>query len=335
MYLEIFVVIFVGLCFLFAWVTKPRLNPLVDPKNIKEENLTVLKKYLHQSERKVANLIEGTEASIQFVNPDNPKTTDLVFMYVHGFSATWKETDPVASNLAQRFNANLIQCRIAGHGTGPQGMKATAEDWITSLNHQAELASKIGRNIVVIGVSTGAPLAIWLATKSVIKTQISSLLFMSPNFRIRPGIGFLLTWPITSQLIRLFFAGRYRSWVPANQEQAKYWTTRQPISALIEMQKTVDWANSQKLEALNIPIATMYMERDPTINSKAAINTHGRFPNKYNRLIRVEPDGEAPDHVFCGQICGPQRTEWTINAFELFLKTLPEELLLRNGNENP
>ncbi len=197
------------------------------------------------------------------------------------------------------------------------------------MNRQSEIASNIGRNIVIIGVSTGAPLAVWLATKSAIKQQVTALLFMSPNFKIRPRIGFLLTWPFTSHLIRILLAGRYRSWVPANEEQAKYWTTRQPISALIEMQKTVDWANRQDLEAIDIPLATMYMENDPTINSAAAKTAHNRFPNDHNQLIRVKPEGMAPDHVFCGQICGPHRTDWTIDSFELFLKGLPEKLLFR------
>ena len=315
--------------FLFFWLTKPRLKPTVYSNGIEEQNLSILAKNLHQSETDTANLIEGTEASIQFHNPDNPEATDLVFMYVHGFSATWKETDPVASALANRFSANLLQCRIAGHGTGPEGMKATAEDWIQSLNRQGEIAANIGRNIIIIGVSTGAPLAIWLATKSTIKQQTTALLFMSPNFKIRPGVGFLLTWPFTSHLIRILLAGRYRSWVPANEEQAKYWTTRQPISALIEMQKTVDWANRQALESIDIPLATMYMENDPTINSAAARTVHNRFPNEHNQLIPVEPEGQAPDHVFCGQICGPHRTDWTVNTFELFLKNLPENLLFR------
>ncbi len=322
------ILLILGLVFL--WITKPRLDPKVHSEEIEEQDLSILEKNLRQSEYQTANLIEGTEANIQFANPDNPQATELAFMYIHGFSATWKETDPVASTLARRFNANLLQCRIAGHGTGPEGMKATAEDWIRSLNHQGQIASRLGRNIIIIGVSTGAPLAIWLATQSIIKKQVSSLLFMSPNFKIRPGIGFLLTWPITAHLIRLLLAGRVRSWVPANEEQAKYWTTQQPISALIEMQKTVDWANRQKLELVDIPLATMYMENDPTINSAAAKTVHNRFPNQHNKLIRVEPEGMAPDHVFCGQICGPHRTDWTINAFEVFLRNLPEKLLFRN-----
>ena len=330
MELNIVAAILVILGVLLLWLTKPTLNPKVVSKKVEKLNLEDLKKTLDNSESETVNLIQGTEAHIQFATPEAPQTTDLVFMYVHGFSATWKETDPVASTLAKRFGANLLQCRIAGHGTGPEGMKATAEDWIASLNYQAEIAAQLGRNIIIIGVSTGAPLAIWLSTQSLIKNQVTALLFMSPNFKIKPGIGALLTWPITSHLIRLLFAGRYRSWVPANEEQARFWTTRQPISALIEMQQVVDWANKQSLESIQIPLATMYMGNDPTVNSTAAIRAHNRFSNAYNKLIKVELEGDAKDHVFCGDICGPQRTNWTISSFESFLKNLPDEILTPN-----
>ena len=318
--------ILVSLSFLsstmYFWITRPLLKVSLENGEVVSGGLKKLKQDLHSSEKKVSNLVPGAEATVEFNNPRNPEKTELVFMYVHGFSATWRETAPVTKSLARSFSANILQCRLAGHGTGPEGMRCSAEDWVLSLNQQAKIAEKLGRKIIVIAVSTGAPLAIWLATQSEVKEKLACLLFMSPNFKIRPGLGFLLTAPFFSQLIRFFFAGRYRSWVPATEDQAKFWTTKQPISALIEMQKVVDWANSQNLESLEIPLATLYMPNDPTINSRKAISTHNRFSNEKNQLAAVGIDGNKPDHVFCGDICGKHRTKWTINYFESFLTKL-------------
>ena len=304
------------------WTTRPRLNPHLKSNLTLPLGLEELKQELYDSERRTPNLIPGTEATIDFANPSNPTKTDLVFMYVHGFSASWRETAPVAETLAKSFRANILQCRLAGHGTGPEGMKCSAEDWLLSLDRQAQIAEQLGEKIVVIAVSTGAPLSVWLATHSAIKAKLACLLFMSPNFKIRPNLGFLLTGPVFSQLIKLLFGGRYRSWVPANEEQAKFWTTKQPMSALVEMQKVVDWANAQDLESLEIPLATLYMPNDPTINARAAMRTHKRFSNVKNELTAVAIDGDKPDHVFCGDICGEHRTQWTTEYLENFLTKL-------------
>jgi len=304
------------------WATRPRLNPHLQNSQTPPSELEQLKQDLHESELKTPNLVPGTEATIGFADPDNPAKTELVFMYVHGFSATWRETAPVAETLAKSFGANILQCRLSGHGTGPEGMKCSAEDWLLSLDRQAQIAERLGKKIVAIAVSTGAPLSVWLATHSAIKEKLGCLLFLSPNFKIRPNLGFLLTGPFFSQLIKLLFAGRYRSWVPANEDQAKFWTTKQPMSALIEMQKVVDWANAQDLESVEIPLATLYMPNDPTINARAAIRAHKRFSNVKNELTAVAIDGDKPDHVFCGEICGEHRTQWTTKYLENFLTKL-------------
>ena len=58
-------------------------------------------------------------------------------------------------------------------------MKCSAEDWLLSLDRQAQIAEQLGEKIVVIAVSTGAPLSVWLATHSAIKAKLACLLFMS------------------------------------------------------------------------------------------------------------------------------------------------------------
>ena len=313
------------LLILYAWASRPKLNPEVDCDPPEPGTPQKLKQRLEESERLTPNLVEGAGASVHFANPDDPQVTKLVFLYVHGFSATWRETAPVTDQLAGRFDANSLHCRIAGHGTGTQGMKASAEDWLASLKKQAEIASLLGEKMIVVGVSTGAPLSVWLSKQTSIKDKIAGLLFMSPNFKIRPGLGFLLTSPLPSLILRAIFSKRYRSWEPMNEEQAKYWTTRQPLSAVIEMQKVVDWANLQDLSDFKMPLATIYMPNDPTINSEAAIKAHNEWGATHKMLKPVEPDGEAIEHVFCGDICGPNRTQWTVDVFARFLEDMPDE----------
>ena len=145
------------------------------------EHLTDLATWLRERELAVGNVIPGAEACIQFANPIAPARTALAFVYVHGFSATWPETAPVTGRLAAAFGANVLQTRLAGHGTEPESLATPAEAWLTSLHEAWQIAGHLGDRVVIVATSTGAPLAIWLARLPGVADRLHALLFMSPN----------------------------------------------------------------------------------------------------------------------------------------------------------
>ena len=81
---------------IISWTTRPRLNPHLKSNLTLPLGLEELKQELYDLECRTPDLIPGTEATVDFADPANPTKTDLVFMYVHGFSASWRETAPVA-----------------------------------------------------------------------------------------------------------------------------------------------------------------------------------------------------------------------------------------------
>lgn len=283
------------------------------------DNLDDLSAWLNAREAAVPGLIDGAGACISFANPDNPQPTALCFIYIHGFSATWPETAPVTEKLAKRFDANVLQARLAGHGTEPHTMVTPAENWLKSMAETWEIASQLGHKVVIVATSTGAPLSIWLASQEQVENRIHALLFMSPNFKIQSRFDFLLTAPLSRYWIH-HLLGRQRSWVPVNDAQAKYWTYQYSTLALIEMQKAVDWVKRQQLGKMRTPLAVMYMKNDPTISPQAAMRKFVHWGSTHKRLIPVEIDGDAPDHVFCGDIVGPHRTDWVVDQFTRFLR---------------
>lgn len=268
-------------------------------------------------------VIEGTDARIEWA--DGPGVTDLCFLYVHGFSATRQEIAPVPERIASHFHANAVYTRLAGHGLAENAMEATAEHWLQSLVDSWEVASQVGKKVVVIATSTGAPLCIWLNEHIARRDQVHAFIFLSPNFKVRNPFGFLLTWPWAEQWVP-YIIGREHSWEPATLQVAKYWTHRYGSQAIIEMQKVVDWTRKLEPNSGKLPLATFYMEGDPTVNHGAAVDFHERWDSDHKALHRVDIDIEVPQHVFVGDISAPQRNDWCVDASIKFVESLPDSI---------
>jgi len=309
---------------LLVFLLGPRLklNASLPPRRAPEAaDPMALQDWLQQEEADIPELIEGTEAHIQWYNPERPERTPLVFFYIHGFSATWQETAPVTEHLASHFHANVLQGRVAGHGFHDKGMEVPATDWLQSVRDQWDIASQLGDKVVVVATSTGAPLSVWLTQLPEAKDQIHAFLFMAPNFQVRNPAAKLLTWPWAKYWIQLII-GKTHRWEPESEAQGKYWTFEYTTRALMEMQSVVDWFQHQPLSHHQIPLAVMYMRNDPVISPKAAVDSFNAWGAEHKSLMPVEINGDEAQHVFVGNITAPHRTDWVVERFTDFLESL-------------
>ena len=307
----------VGVVIIFG--PRPKLDGSPREHRIPDLPVDQLDTWLKDQESKVSNLVEGAGAHIQWADPSTKQRTPLAFLYLHGFSATWPETAPVTQNIAQHFSSNVVQARIAGHGEGPDGMLTAAEDWLQSVADQFELTQRIGERVVIIATSTGAPLATWLAAQPRHATDIHACVFMSPNFRIRNPFGFLLTWPWSKHWIQTILGKEYKG-EPVSDEETNCWTQQYSTLALIEMQKTVDWAKIQSYENIKVPVMMMYMKNDGTVHPPTAVRVFDRWGSPSKELISVPIDEDAREHVFVGDITAPHRVDWCVSTLITFLE---------------
>ncbi len=286
------------------------------------QQIAELADWVAQREGRVAALVEGAEARIQWADAAAPAPTALVFLYIHGYSATWRETAPVTERLARHFGANAFQMRLAGHGTGAAGLEShSASDWLYSVREAWEIAAQLGDRVIIVATSTGAPLAVWLSQLPAVDQRLHALLFMSPNFRVRNAMTRVLTWP-WSRYWLTWVAGERHSWEPMNAEQARYWTTQSSIWPLQQMQAVVDWFQRQDLSRQRTPLALMYMRNDDVISPPAAVAGFEAWGAGQKTLIPVELDGDKVEHVFAGDITAPHRVAWTVAQFIGFLEEL-------------
>ena len=304
----------------FRYAPRPKLDAISrQPRVPKGLNPGDLEDWLYADEAQQNNVIKDAEACILWAERRTP--TEFCVLYIHGFSASRQEISPVPEKISEMLSANLVCARLAGHGLSRQPMQASAEDWLQSVTDAWDIASRIGKKVIIIAVSTGAPLSIWLSQNSFVSRRLHCLLFISPNFQIRNRFGFILTWPWAKVWVPKLM-GRERAWEPENELVAKYWSSRYSINAVIEMQKVVDWARRTELKSSRIPLATLYMEGDPTINHQAAIAFHEAWQADHKKLIRVTIDPENIQHVFTGTISAPHRVDWTVQTCLEFIQSI-------------
>lgn len=321
----IVIILFILLLLITIFLLGPRLkldaSPIESRIEPKAPSLGKLSEWVDAQEAQFEGLIEGTEAHIQWANPEQPQKTELAFLYVHGFSATWKETHPVTQQLAKKYHANVFQARIAGHGMDTHAMKSSAREWLQSMRDCWDISQQLGDKVVVVATSTGAPLSVWLTTLPGAEEKLHAFLFMAPNFNTRSKFTFLLTMPWAKYWIR-FILGKTRKWTPENEEVEKYWTYEYSTDALMEMQSVVDWFAHQDLSEQQVPLAIMFMKNDPAISPEAAIEGFHAWGSSTKELIAVELDGDQAQHVFVGDITAPHRTDWVVKRFGDFLDRL-------------
>jgi len=284
-------------------------------------NLKDLDDWLTTSEARVPSLRAGTEARIEWTNPQQPGRTPIAFLYIHGFSASWQETAPVTSRLGQRFGANVLQMRVAGHGGSPGDMLVDANEWLQSVADAWEVAAQLGERIVIVATSNGAPLALWLKQQPGVAERLGALFFIAPNFRLRNPAGRMLTWP-WADVWAGWVAPKQIHWELNTDLERLVWTTGYSIKAVQQCQALLDWVQRIRYDNEETPLALMYVAADPTVHAESAIavfNQWGRalHPPVSKELIEIKTD--APEHVFVGDAKAPERTDWVVDRLRHFL----------------
>ena len=183
---KVFIPIILGLILFFTLGPSPQtpqLNRGVTWKNI-PDSLPAIAQYLQDKEGAYPQIKANNEAKIVWADSLNPQKTKWVFMYVHGFSASQMEGNPVHRQIAKAFGANLLLTRVAGHGfvTSDSVLQhVTADDYYESVENQLALAKKMGENVIVLATSFGGALSLSLASRH---PEIKALLLFSPCIAI-------------------------------------------------------------------------------------------------------------------------------------------------------
>ncbi len=266
--------------------------------------------WLAQREAAVPDLIPGAEAEIVWADPARQAKTDIAIVYLHGFSATKHEIRPVADRLAASLGANLFYARLAGHGVGGAGLgAATADQMMADVALALAIGRRIGDRVLVVGTSTGATLAVLALSDPGLSKDIVGLIAVSPNFAVKAVPMAVLTMPFATQVLPVLFGAEY-AWAPDNAEHGKWWTTRYPSRAIIQMAAIVDAARRVDPAALSVPALFVFSDADQVVDpvaTREAIEAWGGPADVMT--VTPGPGDSTSAHVIAGDIVSPGQTD--------------------------
>ena len=104
----------------------------------------LLEKYIRDKEA-IHKLKPDNEARVIWLNDSIKEKTDYAVVYLHGFSASQEEGDPVHHQFAKKFGCNLFLSRLAEHGIDTT--EAMANLTADKLWNSAKEAYAIGKSL--------------------------------------------------------------------------------------------------------------------------------------------------------------------------------------------
>lgn len=277
--------------------------------------------------------LAGREATIPGITPGAEKRilwagergapTPLAVIYLHGFSATSEEIRPLPDEVARALGANLYFTRLAGHGRDGAALAgASTTDWITDLDEALAIGRRIGARTILIGTSTGGTLAALAAVDPARAEGLAGIVFLSPNFALRPAAARILDLPLADRWGPLV-AGAERSFVPRNAEHAKWWTTRYPTFALFPLAALMRTARAQDFAQAAVPALFIQSPQDRVVDSAWSARVADAWGGP---VRRAAPQLTARDdpyaHVIAGAILSPDQTAPLVAAILDWAATL-------------
>ena len=214
--------------------------------------------------------IAGHEA-VHKIKPDNEARiiwadslhgqTEYAIVYLHGFSASQEEGDPVHTNFARMYGANLYLPRLAEHGIDTTEPLAsfTAEKIWNSAKEAYAVARRLGKKVIVMGTSTGGTLALQLASTY---PEIHSLILLSPNIAINDPNAWVLNNHWGLQVAHLV-KGKYNESKDTSATYKKYWSSRYRMEGAVELQELLEKTMKASLfEKIKQPVLLLYYYKD-------------------------------------------------------------------------
>nr|WP_319393525.1 alpha/beta fold hydrolase [uncultured Desulfobacter sp.] len=267
--------------------------------------------YLIRQEQQYSDIIPGTRKTVIWAGKTNEQT-EFSVVYIHGFSATRKETAPLSDLAAKALGANLFYTRLTGHGRTGQAMAdAGVKDWLNDVVEAYEIGRRLGKKVVMIGCSTGGISLAWLAHRAATLGGMDALyacIFLSPNFRPQNRFSAMLTWPWGRQIARIVI-GRERAVTPENKGHEQYWTTRYPVAALLPMMGLVKHVGALDLSKIRVPCLFIYSPQDQIIHVPALEQAFEQMGCVRKQLVPFTDSADPGQHILAGDIFSPGTSE--------------------------
>jgi esterase/lipase len=270
-------------------------------------SLADLDQQINKSERAVRGLKPDNQARIVWADSSKKEKTAVAFLYLHGFSASQAEGDPVHRDLAREFHANLYLARLSEQGIerGDSTMiDLKADKYEESAEMALAIAEELGDEVIVIGTSTGGTLALFLASRH---PEIKALILYSPCVKLYDKTAAILDKPWGLQIARLVTGGPVKTFKAESKAHAQYWQLHYRLEALVALENLIDHTMKPEVfRKIKCPVFLGYYykneeEQDKTVSVPAMLKMYDELGTPPGLKEKVAfPDAGA--HVIASYI---------------------------------
>jgi esterase/lipase len=255
--------------------------------------------YIREQELK-HRIKADNEARIRWANDSLKEKTEYAVVYLHGFSASQEEGDPIHYNFSQKFGCNLYLSRLADHGidTTEPFADLTAEELWSSAKEAYAIGKQLGQKIILMATSTGGTLALKLATEY---PDIAGLILLSPNVAINDPNAWLLNNHWGLQIARVV-KGKYNLAKDTSELYAQYWYYKYRMEGAVQLEELIESTMKESVfKKITQPLLMLYYFRDEENQDKVVkVSAMKRMYSQISTPENLKREAAIPnagDHV--------------------------------------
>jgi pimeloyl-ACP methyl ester carboxylesterase len=289
------IILLIGIYFLGPTPHKNKWRsdlPVVPQQPAELENFIAANEARHK-------LKPDNEARIVWNDSTKAKTPYSV-VYLHGFSASQEEGNPVHRDFAKKFGCNLYLSRLADHGvdTTEQLLYFNGDRFWESAKEAMEIGKAIGDKVILMSTSTGGTVALMLAAEY--PDDVYGLINLSPNIAVNNETIWIANNPWGLQIARKVVGGDYQVISDFDEPRLQYWNSKYRLEAVSALQEIVeDKMNKSTFEKVKCPSLTLYYyksesEQDPTVKVSAMLEMNKELGTPDDmKVAKAIPDAGA------------------------------------------
>ena len=298
------VAVLVGVYFVGPRFSKPVLDKELPTVNT---TLETIEEYVALKEAQFT-VKANNQARVVWFNDSVKQQTDYALLYLHGFSASWYEGYPVNADFAKYFGCNAYFSRLAAHGlmTSDALIDMYPDSLYASAKEALQLASVLGRKVIVMGTSTGGTLALKLAAD--FPDKVAALILLSPNVEINNSAAFLLSGPWGLQIARLSGGtGKHRVLEVEHPVDESFWYSTYRWEGTVFLQQLVKATMTKDVfQQVRQPLFLGYYyknetQQDEVVRVDAAIRMFEEVGTPSHSKVKVAFPN-ASDHVIGNEV---------------------------------
>lgn len=249
---------------------------------------------------------EDNEARIVWADSLKKEPSEYAIVYLHGFSASQEEGDPVHTTIARTFGCNLYLSRLSMHGldTTEQLLGLSADNYWESAKQALAIGKRLGKKVILMGTSTGGTQALQLA--AAFPGSVTGLVLLSPNVAIKDPNAWLLNNPWGLQIARMVKGGNYVVAKDTRPVYKRYWNTPYRLEAVVELQEMLEASmKAATFQKITQPMLLMYYYKDE---------------NNQDQVVRVDAmramfEQVATPHTLKKEVALPKTGDHVIGSY--------------------